>query len=91
MLRDVTEYDLVSPNLLGPFTQSCEFWGKAVKNLGASELDRSISDEYEHHAFDESDDIYLLESNEKEVERNSLEFNDDIPSVEFVSFSCGSD
>ena len=58
--------------------------GRALES--ASELDTSVTSDVEHH--DKLDDIGVQESCEEEVESTSLEFNDDIISVEYESFSC---
>jgi len=56
-----------------------------------SELDLSITTDFEHHELDELDGTILQESCEGEATPTRLEFSDDILSIEYESFSCGFD
>jgi len=56
-----------------------------------SELYLSITADFEHHELDESDDTLSPESCAEEATLTKLEFNDDILSIEYESFSCGFD
>jgi len=67
---------------------SCEFEeGEELEN--PNELVMSITSEVEHHNQDESNGHYLQESCEEEDEPTNLEFNNDILSIEYDSFSHG--
>ena len=51
----------------------------------------SVTTDFEHHELHESDDTVSQESCEEEATPTKLEFNDDILSIEYESFSCGFD
>jgi len=76
---DVIDDVLVSTDRPTPLHDSFEV--EASRALAsASELDTSVTSDVELH--DKLDDIAVQESCEEEVEPTSLEFNDDILSVE---------
>lgn len=82
---DVINNVLVSTSPPTIFDDSSESEGQEPEK--PDELDMSIPSVVEHH--NKLDDIVVQESCEEEVEPTILEFNDDILSVEYESFSCG--
>jgi len=48
----------------------------------------SVTTDFEHHELDELDDTLSLELYEEEATPTKLEFNNDILSIEYGSFSC---
>ena len=51
----------------------------------------SVTTDFKHHELDESDDTLSQKSCVEEATPTKLEFNDDILSTEYESFSCGFD
>ena len=56
-----------------------------------SELDLSITIDFEHHEIEESEETILQRQCEETLEPSRLEFSNDILSIEYEYFSCGFD
>jgi len=86
---DVTEKVLVYANPTTIFDQSSEF-AEDQESEHTGELDMSIPSIVELHDLNDSNAI-SQESREKDIEPSILDFDDDILSIEYESFSCGFD
>jgi len=85
---DIIEDVLVSTNPPTTLKDSFEFEeGDECGN--PSELDLSVTTNFEHHELDDLDVTLSQESCEEEVTPTKLEFNDDILSIEYEYFSYG--
>jgi len=56
-----------------------------------SELDLSVTIDFEHHEIEESEEPILQRQCEETLEPTRLEFSDDILFIEYEYFSCGFD